>query len=141
VPTPPTRILLAGHTADLARARRHVVAWAGAAGLDDRTARRLVQAVDETVANVVEHGLDRRSGGQISVEAHLHADQLTISVRHHGPRFDPTTEPTLSPAQSVRQRAQHGYGLPLIRRFVDEVDYRFARGLNELRLTVRRRGA
>ena len=109
-----------------------------AAGLSGRGVRQLVMAVDETMANAIEHGMDRRSPGELAIHATMASKTLTIAVRHRGPRFDPTIEPTLTPAESVRQRAAHGYGLPLIRTLVDDVEYKFVRGMNELRLSVRR---
>ena len=122
-------------TAELARVRRAVAAWAEAAGLPGASARRLQLAVDETVANAIEHGMD--DGRRVVVRATPGRGRLTVTVRYRGRRFDPTTAPALPPAEAVRQRAAHGYGLHLIRTLVDEVAYRWDRGVNEVRLTAR----
>ena len=129
---------LAGHTAELARLRRAVTAWADVCGLAEAAARRLVQATDEAAANAIEHGMTDRAHGRIVVTARLDGDGLTVSVRYRGPRFDPTAAPAAAPAEALRARSVHGYGLLLIRRLVAQVGYAYRRGVNEVRLTARR---
>lgn len=131
------QLRLAGHTGELARLRRAVAAWAEASRLGEAAARRLVQAVDEAAANAIEHGLADRTRARIVAEARRTADGLTVSLRYRGPRFDPTAPPALSPAEALRARAVHGYGLLLIGRLVADVGYDYARGVNEVRLTAR----
>ncbi|WP_420454758.1 ATP-binding protein [Rubrivirga sp.] len=125
-----------GDTAELARVRASVGAWAASAGLGEARARRLQLAVDETVANAIEHGLD--DGAQVVVRATPGRGRLTVTVRYRGDRFDPTTAPTAPADEVVRQRAAHGYGLHLIRRLVDDLAYRWDRGTNEVQMTMRR---
>ena len=126
-----------GRTSELARVRRHVEAWAEEAGLSEKAARQLRTAVDEAVANAIEHGLDD-ARETITLRSDARGDRLTITVRHRGERFDPTAPPV--PLAQVRdQRALHGYGLHLLRKLVDELDYRFDRGANEVRLVKRKK--
>ena len=123
-------------TAELARVRRRVGAWASAAGLETRAARRAQLAVDEAVANAIEHGM--AAGARVVVRGAPGRGRLTVTVRYRGDPFDPTTAPTAPAETVVRARAEHGYGLHLIRRLVDEVAYRWDDGTNEVRLTARR---
>jgi anti-sigma regulatory factor (Ser/Thr protein kinase) len=122
----------------LAGVRRTVTAWADGAGLPDAAARRLVLAVDETLANAIEHGMDGAADGRISVRAVDAPGGLTVAVSYRGARFDPTSAPVPSPADALRARAVHGYGVHLLRRLADEVAFRYRAGRNEVRLTVRR---
>ena len=108
------------------------------AGLPEAAARRLVQAADEAAANAIEHGLTDPARRRIVVSAEPTPEGLTVCLRYRGPRFDPTAAPVAGPADALRQRAVHGYGLLLIRRLVAHVGHDYARGVNELRLTVRR---
>ena len=133
-------VRLAARTAELSRLRRAVAAWAGACGIPEAAARRLVQATDEAAANAIEHGMADPVHGRIVVSARLDADGLTVHVRYRGPRFDPTTAPAPGAAEVLRARAAHGYGLLLIRRLVAQVGYAYRRGVNEVRLTARREG-
>jgi serine/threonine-protein kinase RsbW len=133
-------VRLAGRTAELSRLRRAVEAWAGTCGLPEAAARRLVQATDEAAANAIEHGMSDPAHGRIVVSGRHDAEGLTVHVRYRGPRFDPTTAPAPGPAEILRARAPHGYGLLLIRRLVAQVGYAYRRGVNEVRLTARRDG-
>ena len=135
MPAPPLTLHVRGETAELARVRRCVAGWAEAAGLDERSARRIQLAVDETVANAIEHGLGDRA--RVVVHGAPGRGGLTVTVRYRGARFDPTTAPAAPPTEALRARAEHGYGLHLIRRLVDEAAYRWDDGTNEVRLTAR----
>lgn len=125
-----------GDTSELARVRASVGAWADAAGLDGKPARRLQLAVDEAIANAIEHGM--AADARVMVRATRGRGRLTVTIRYRGARFDPTTAPTRPADETVRQHAKHGYGLHLIRTLADEVAYRWDRGTNEVRLTVGR---
>lgn len=123
-----------GDTAELARVRRQVGAWADAAGLAHQPAHRLQLAVDEAVANAIEHGMT--DGGHVVVRGTPGRGRLTVVIRYRGVRFDPTASPARSAQEVVRQHAKHGYGLHLIHRLVDDIAYRWDQGTNEVRLTV-----
>ena len=134
--TRPSTLRVAGRTSELARVRRAVEAWSAEAGLGAAKARRLQLAVDEAVANAIEHGLASATG-KITVGADVQAGEVTVRVRYRGDRFDPTAAPARPAADSLRQRAEHGYGLLLIRGLVDDAAYRYTRGVNEVELTKR----
>ncbi|MEM1053889.1 MAG: ATP-binding protein [Bacteroidota bacterium] len=126
-----------GRTSELARVRRHVETWAREAGLSARAARQIQTAVDETVANAIEHGIEDRATATVTIQARAEAGGLAVTVRHRGHRFDPTNPP-VPLAEVRRQRAVHGYGLHLLRALVDEMGYSHSRGTNEVRLVKRK---
>ena len=126
-----------GRTSELARVRRRVEAWAEAAGLSERAARQIRTAVDEAVANAIEHGLADPERGRVVIHGEAGPHGLTVRVRHRGARFDPTA-PAVSLGDARRARAAGGYGLHLLGRLVDEMAYSHRRGTNELRLEKRR---
>ncbi len=131
-------VRLAPRTAELARLRRTVAAWAAACRLPEAAARRLVQAVDEAAANAIEHGIADHARGRIVVSAEPTPGGLTVRLRYRGPRFDPTAPPAAGPAEALQRRAVHGYGLLLMQRLVAHVGHGYTRGVNEVRLTARR---
>ncbi len=135
--TLPQTLRVRGRTSELVRVRRCVAVWAKAAGLPDAQAHRLQLAVDETVVNAIEHGMDDAERGRVIIRGAPGRSGLTVTVRYRGDRFDPTSAPTKPARETVRQHAKHGYGLHLIRTLVDEVAYRWDRGANEVRLTAR----
>lgn len=122
-------------TAELARVRQRVAQWAETARLPDREARRLVLAVDEAVANAIEHGME--DGRRVAVSGQAGRKRLTVTVRYRGPRFDPLTAETPAADDVLQRRAAHGYGLHLIRSMTDGAAYRWDDGTNEIRLTAR----
>ena len=130
----PASLRVRADTAELGRVRARVAAWAEAAGLAENAARRLVLAVDEAVANAIEHGMAPSS--RVVVSADVGRRRLTVTVRYRGPRFDPLTAATPGTATALRQRAAHGYGLHLIRSLVDRAAYRWDEGTNEICLGV-----
>lgn len=135
--TPPS-LSIPASTARLAEVRRAVGAWARAAGLSGPAAERLVLAVDEAVTNAIHHslGADGRRRVRVAPEP-LAGGGLVVAVTYGGSRFDPATVASAPPAEAVRQRAVHGYGLHLMRRLTDDVRVEHVRGRNAVRLTVR----
>ncbi len=130
-------LTIPGKTSELARVRRHVEDWGAEAGLSTTQTRQLRTAVDETVANAIEHGLgDPRDS--ITIRSVADASGLAVTVRHRGERFDPTQPPTPL-AEARERRAVHGYGLHLLKTLVDSLSYRFDRGANEVRMYKRKR--
>jgi anti-sigma regulatory factor (Ser/Thr protein kinase) len=140
MPHRPHRLSIPSRTSELARVRRTVALWAAEAGLPEADAFALQLAVDEAVANAIEHGFGGRPDGRVVVEAALDAAALTIAVRHRGRPFDPARQPMADLRTVVAERRPHGYGLHLMRRLVDELAFLTAGGANEVRLTKRRPG-
>lgn len=134
---PPALLRVTAHPRELARVRRHVRAHARAHGLPEPAARALTLAVDEAAANAIEHGMNGRPEGVLTVQAAAAQGRLVVVLRYRGPRFDPTAAPHPGPEEALGRRARHGYGLLLIERLVDDLRYRYADGVNELRLAQR----
>ena len=126
-----------GQTSELARVRRHVEAWAVEAGLSARAARQIRTAVDEAVANAIEHGIGDRDAETVTIQARATRDGFAVTIRHRGDHFDPTNPPVRL-ADARNRRAIHGYGLHLLRALVDEMGYSHTKGTNEVRLIKRK---
>ena len=95
----------------------------------------LALALEESGSNIVNHALQRdpRQKFQLAVE---HAgDSVIIELRDRGPAFDPTRAPAAIGADD--DRAPGGWGVALVRRYMDEIHYLRDGGENVLRLTKR----
>ena len=131
-----------GTTRELARVRRTVARWAAEAGLSARATRQAQTAVDEALANVIEHGVPGIGAGtgaarsRITVRGETAPGTLAVTIRHRGSRFDPTATP-VSLAAARDGRAVHGYGLHLLQRLADDLAYRHDGGTNEIRIVKR----
>jgi serine/threonine-protein kinase RsbW len=131
------RFSIPSRTSELARVRRRVSRWAAEVGLSQHGAQALELAVDEAVANAIEHGYGGRPDGRVVVVGTLAPHALTVTVRHRGKALDPKkARPDL--ASTLAQRRVHGYGLHLMRRLVDDLVFDSSRGASEVRLTKRK---
>jgi anti-sigma regulatory factor (Ser/Thr protein kinase) len=104
--------------------------------LPERTAFGLALALEECGSNIVNHALRRDAGKTFQVSFQQVGDQFIIELRDCGPAFDPTAVP----AQVRRGNdadVPGGWGIELVRRYIDEIQYTRNSGENMLRLTKR----
>ncbi len=111
-------------TRHLARVRRFVDERASAAGLSERAVGEVQLAVDEACANAIEHAYGGQDGGEVEVATRQDADRFTVIIRHRGVPFDRAkyTPPDLQRAAAERWKG--GFGVALMHRLVDRVEYR-----------------
>ena len=131
------KLSIPSRTSQLARVRRTVAAWAQEAGLEQTDADALQMAVDEACANAIEHGYGGQPDGRVDLEAKLGSGALVVTVRHHGKPFDPRKHTLTALSDMRHNRRQHGYGLHLIRKLVDDVHFTATAQSSEVRLTKR----
>jgi serine/threonine-protein kinase RsbW len=120
----------------LAAVRAFVRAQTTPAGADAEATADLVQAVDELVCNILEHGY---AGGPGDVEvAFLRSPgMLAFRIRDDAPPFDPRTVPEPPLDLPLAQRRLGGMGVHLARTLTDGFDHRILpTGGNEV--TVRK---
>lgn len=96
-------------------------------------------AVSEAVTNAIEHGNQGVRNAEVHIVMAIHDDTLTICVRdqnyHQFDRSYGTQRPDL---QRALQGEDVGWGMWLIRQFVDEVEFAGApNGGNEVRMILR----
>lgn len=105
--------------------------------LDAITVHSVVSAVDEALANVITHAYGD-SGGEVALEFLLDEDSLSISIRHRGSGFDPSTLPEPNLQKYAAEGRKGGLGIRFMRQFMDEVAYvNGSDGLHEWRLRKR----
>jgi len=110
-----------------------------AAGLrqDQAALQALIQAVDESVTNIILHGY-RGQPGSIEITLEETGGCLVIRLRDQAAPFDPTAAPPPDVTSPLEQRPLGGLGIHLIRHMVDELIYcPGPEGGNELRLVKR----
>jgi anti-sigma regulatory factor (Ser/Thr protein kinase) len=87
------------------------------------------------VTNVIRHGYGGREDGEIRVGFHVTPEAITATVEDDAPPFDPHEWP--DPPLPPEGTDVHGVGVYLIKRVMDEVDYRHRGSRNVLTLTKR----
>lgn len=135
----PRTVTIASQTAHLAEVRRFVRERAAAAGLPDRMASQVQLAVDEAVANAIEHGYRGQTDGVIQVEAGVKGRgekrRFVVSVRHRGIPFDQERYHPAALKDALQSRQRRGYGMRIIHQVMDEVAFGQKGGQNEVRLS------
>jgi anti-sigma regulatory factor (Ser/Thr protein kinase) len=88
--------------------------------VDQSLVLRLELALTEAASNIILHGFQNQPHKSITMTVELKADQVAVTLRHPGEPFDPQA----APAPSFDGSREGGFGLYLIRKCVDDVQYR-----------------
>jgi serine/threonine-protein kinase RsbW len=135
--TPPTTLTIDASLGELAAVRAFVRQHVAAAGGNEITMADLVQAVDELVCNVIQHGYAGRAG-KVEIAALSRGDELAFRIRDDAPAFDPRSVPEPPLDLPLDRRPLGGMGIHLARALTDGLDHRILpTGGNEV--TVRKR--
>jgi serine/threonine-protein kinase RsbW len=121
---------------EVMRAVEALQAFARAEGVPEKAIFSLALALEECGSNIVNHALRRDARERFQIVLQRDGDWFVIELRDRGPEFDPTAAPE-RPPQVDDADPPGGWGLPLVRRHVDEIHYQRAGGENVLRLTKR----
>ncbi len=103
-------------------------------GFGEKVVNSLRYAVEEACANVIKHAY-KDTYGNITIRVLVYRDRITLSILDQGRYFDPrrVSDPNLHEYVAAGKRG--GLGIFIIRRLVDQIDYRKTPEGNELRLT------
>ena len=106
-------------------------------GVSERTINAFKLAIDEAGTNIIRHAY-RDWEGFITVQMVIRDQTVTITLIDQGHTFDPNNvrDPDLQRYVDIGKKG--GLGVFIIRRVIDEIDYRKTENGNELRLTKKR---
>ena len=99
----------------------------------------LALALEECGSNIVNHALQGDPQQKFQVAVEHTGSAVIIELRDHGPAFDPTQVRAAEPAADDDDRPPGGWGVQLVRRYMDDISYCREPGENVLRLTRRLR--
>lgn len=108
---------------DIPRLVGFVTGWMEQQGLN-KYIFQVETAVDEACTNVIKHGY-RNKGGYIEISCDLHKDDLVITIRDRGKKFDPSQIPPPDIDTDLEERKIGGLGVYMMRKMMDEVQYTF----------------
>lgn len=108
-------------------------------GLDSCAAYAVETAVDEACSNIIEHAYGGENKGTIELTYAIEDNELVITLRDHGKRFNPkkVADPNLT--TPLKNRHSHGLGLYFMRQWMDEVRFDRIEGFNVLTM-VKKKG-
>ncbi|MBN2007922.1 ATP-binding protein [candidate division KSB1 bacterium] len=91
-------------------------------------------SVDEACSNIIEHGYGFKDGS-ITIKAIVGNNSLTIELIDQGKAFDPKLMQDPELTKYVDDRKKGGLGIFIMKRLLDEIDYKRTDEGNVLRLT------
>jgi anti-sigma regulatory factor (Ser/Thr protein kinase) len=89
-------------------------------------------ALDEILTNVVSYGYDDHEEHAITVRLTLRPQRIAIEVEDDGRPFNPLDAPAPDTQQPIDERPVGGLGIYLVRRVMDDLEYRRQEGKNVL---------
>ena len=112
------------------------------AGMDGRETKRLRLAVEEAVANIINHGqattinLQAKTDDRSALPLRSAKNQLVLTIDDDGQPFDPTVDSTTDFSVPANERPPGGLGIMFLHEMSDGLDYQRIDGHNIL--TIRK---
>jgi anti-sigma regulatory factor (Ser/Thr protein kinase) len=131
------KLILQNDPAELPRLSRWARQLAADLGASERDRFRLDLVLNEVVSNAFSHGLKANHAAELIVEAEWKDPVLSVTVTHEAPPFDPLAAPMRNLPQSLQEAELGGFGLVLIRKYVDDARYSRVGNQNRLALVFR----
>jgi anti-sigma B factor antagonist len=106
----------------------------------EKTLFGLALALEECASNIVNHAYRRDPRQRFQVVVEHTGGAMTVELRDRGPEFNPTLARVAEAMTRDEDAAPGGWGIQLVRHYMDEVRYAREGGENVLRLTKRLAG-
>ena len=103
------------------------------AAMEGREAKRLRLAVEEAVANIINHG----QATTITLQAPMDDNQLVLTIDDDGQPFNPTGESATDFSVPADERPPGGLGIMFLHEMTDGLEYQRIDGHNVLRIIKR----
>ena len=117
------------------RTRAWASSVAGSLGADAQAMADIALAVSEAVTNVVRYAYDDDQECHITLSAERIDERVVVRLRDYGHKFDPAGVP---PPSMEGEPSVGGYGIFLMQRVMDEVQYRTDHAVGTELILVRR---
>ena len=109
--------------------------------LPARCVARLHLALEEHLTNIITHGGNPGPAGTITVRFALEPTTLRVEIEDDAGSFNPLEAPAADTALPMEEKPLGGLGIHLIRKNVDELEYRRAGDRNVLVMKNRLNGS
>lgn len=128
-------LILQATPEEVMRAVETVETFARTEGIPEETVFALSLALEECASNIVNHALARDPARTFQLTFERDGADFHIDLRDAGLEFDPTAGARRS--QAADSDPCGGWGIELVRRHMDDIQYKREAGGNWLRLTKR----
>ena len=116
-----------------------IIEAAELAGFDDEEVYSIQLAADEAASNIIEHAYGGEDRGDIECTCEVNSSGLTITFKDEGEPFNPDQVPDLELGLPIEERKPGGAGLYLMRKLMDEVDFKFSPTGQNILILVKRK--
>lgn len=115
---------------DISRLQPFIAHVADKAGISEHEAKRLRLAVEEAVANIINHG----QATTIKLQATMDDHQLVLIIDDDGQPFDPTADSSTDFSVPADERPPGGLGIMFLNQMADGLEYQRLDGHNVLKI-------
>jgi serine/threonine-protein kinase RsbW len=135
-----SQLTIPSTTLKLSAVREFVEKHAKDCGFSADVVDQMSLAVDEACTNVIRHAYRGSEAGPVDIRIVVDSNRFTVTIRDQGDSvdFDHYKRPNL--AESIRARRGGGFGVDIMRRLMDLVEYERRGRFNEVHLTKFRDG-
>jgi anti-sigma regulatory factor (Ser/Thr protein kinase) len=130
------RLTLRDELEEIARARLALLQFLAPAKLPDRTIYRLELILEEVLGNIIRYAFTDASPPAIELVATVVAGDVVLTFEDNGKPFDPLGVPEPSRPADIAAARPGGWGISLVRKFADQVDYQWCDGRNRLEVRI-----
>ena len=119
----------------LEQVRRFIETHTVEAGFNPDSVEQFKVAVDEACTNVIKHAYHGNDAHKLDIRILIDKDRCTVCIRDDGRAFRPQeyNEPDIF--ELAKRRQAGGFGVHIMRRLMDHVEYSSQGDINEVRLT------
>jgi anti-sigma regulatory factor (Ser/Thr protein kinase) len=134
-------LLVNNDLAELPRIGEWIDAWARSQRVPAALTDRAQLCCAEAVTNIVMHAHGDGASHTVELALRREGEAVALDIKDDGTPFDPLQWPLPQPPKDLETAAVGGWGIPLMRRFSDEMRYLRVDARNVLTLVFRRRPA
>ena len=131
------RVVLTKTPAERKRLLAAMDSFAEANNLPPQVRQAADLALEEHLTNIINYGYEDTQPHQVSVRFALEEGFLVVEVEDNGKPFNPLEAPEVDTSLPLEQKPIGGLGLHLIRKFMDDLQYRRDANKNILRMRKR----
>ena len=126
----PNEIMMSASMDEISCIKPFIAHVAKKAGIEEKEAKRLRLAVEEAVANIINHG----HATTINLQAKTDDSQLVLTINDDGQPFDPTVDSSTDFSVPADQRPPGGLGIMFLHEMTDGLEYQRVDEHNMLRI-------
>jgi len=132
-------LILKNDIAEIKRLADAVLEFGKEANLSKETTGNIRLVLEEIVTNIVLYGCEDNAGHLIDVCINYKDEEIAIEVKDDAKPFNPLEVPNADLEKPFEERKIGGLGIHLVRRLIDDIEYRSEEGKNILLMKKHRK--